>query len=260
MTFERFLNICPAENIFIVTNEKYRGLVKEHLPELTDNQIIGEPSRNNTAPCVAFTAFKIHALNPNANFVVAPSDHVVLKEVAFVQQVQQALEFTSRNDALVTLGIAPTRPDTGYGYIEFCTEKESGIHEVNAFKEKPDLATAEGFLKSGNYLWNGGIFIWSSKAILSAYKQHANDIYTLFQSGNGLYNTGDEREYMNTTYPQSRSVAVDVAIMEKANNVYTLPADIGWSDLGTWASLYDYLDKDEAAANMMYVSCASLRI
>lgn len=245
LTFERFLPICPADHIFVVTNAIYKDLVKEQLPELSENQILCEPSRNNTAPCVCYTALKLADLDPAANFVIAPSDHIVLKEAAFLEKIQTALDFASENNALITLGIQPTRPDTGYGYIQMDQPVEHRIFKVKRFAEKPDLATAEAFLKSGEYLWNAGIFVWNVKSILDAYQQHAPDIYELLAQGNGLWNGADEQTFIDHYYPKSRNVAVDVAIMEKARNVYTLPSEFGWSDLGTWASLYLELPKDE---------------
>jgi mannose-1-phosphate guanylyltransferase len=240
LTFERFLHLCPAENIFIVTNGMYKDLVLEHLPELKPEQVLCEPSRNNTAPCIAYTAFKLHGINPEANFVVAPSDHIILKEVSFLERLKTALEFTDKNDALCTLGIQPNRPDTGYGYIRF-DRSETGHDRpvpVLEFKEKPDATTAQKYLDSGEYLWNAGIFVWKAKNILKSYQENANDIYELLKQGESAYNTPGEQDFIDEFYPKSRSISVDFAIMESAKNVYTLPADIGWSDLGTWASLH----------------------
>jgi mannose-1-phosphate guanylyltransferase len=247
LTYERFLKLVPKENIFIVTNKMYRELVKQHLPELTDNQILCEPSRNNTAPCVAYTAFKLHTLNPDANFIVAPSDHIILKEEFFLEQLQKALAFTASHDALVTLGIAPTRPDTGYGYINYLKEEQpfDGIFKVAAFKEKPNLETAKNYLEEGSYLWNAGIFVWKSQAILNAFELYANEIYNILETGKSSYNTAKEQEFIDEKYPTTPDISVDYAIMENAKNIYTLPSDIGWSDLGTWASLHAESGKDE---------------
>lgn len=244
MTYDRFLKLCPKENIFIVTNGIYKDLVKEHLPDLTDNQILCEPSRNNTAPCVAYTALKLENLNKDANLIVAPSDHIILKEDAFVEKLQQALSYTAENDALLTLGIQPTRPDTGYGYINYETKAAKGVHKVVKFTEKPQLAKAEQFLASGDYLWNAGIFVWSVQSLLKAYKTHAVEIFDILNTGQDKYNTSEEQAFIDKTYPTTPNISIDFAIMEKAENVYTIPADIGWSDLGTWASLHDTLDKD----------------
>jgi len=245
LTFERFLNLCPKENIFIVTNGMYKDLVLEHLPELTADQVLCEPSRNNTGPCVAYTAFKLYHLNPNANFIVAPSDHIILKEAAFVAYLQQALAYTSQSDALVTLGIQPTRPDTGYGYINFAAG-DSTIHKVVDFKEKPDVATAEKYVASGDYLWNAGIFIWKAATVLQEFKQHAPAIHAILEKGATHYNTTSEQAFIDVAYPTTPSISVDYAIMEKSTNVYTIPSEFGWSDLGTWASLHLESPKDEA--------------
>ncbi|MCB0641362.1 MAG: mannose-1-phosphate guanylyltransferase [Phaeodactylibacter sp.] len=246
LTFERFLKLCPASNIFIVTNAMYKPLVKEHLPELEDNQILCEPSRNNTGPCVAYTAFKLHNLNPEANFVIAPSDAIILNEEVFVNTIQQALAFTAENDALLTLGIQPTRPDTGYGYIHFEKAGTEGVHKVRQFTEKPKLDKAKAFLASGDYLWNAGIFVWRTASILESFQQNATEIYDILGQGAAQYNTQQEQSFIDEYYPTTPSISVDYAIMEKATNVYTIPSSFGWSDLGTWASLHAESPKDEA--------------
>lgn len=254
LTFERFLAVAPAENIFIVTNGMYKDLCKEHIPELTDNQILCEPSRNNTAPCVAYTAFKLQALDPEANFIIAPSDHVVLKEDIFTLALQKALDFTGREDALCTLGIRPSRPDTGYGYINYNQENIEaphendnigGVHKVVQFTEKPDHEKAKTFLASGDYLWNAGIFIWRAKSILSAFQENATEIYDILGQNRAVFNTPEEQNFINEYYPTTPKISVDYAIMEKAKNIYTIPVDFGWSDLGTWASLHAESDQDE---------------
>lgn len=258
LTFERFLPVCPASNIFIVTNAAYKDLIKQQIPELTDNQILCEPSRNNTGPCVAYTAFKLAALDPEANFVIAPSDHIVLKENVFLEKIQLALDFAATNEALVTLGIQPSRPDTGYGYIQMEqipvsswrvaggeTSAVPGIFKVKRFTEKPDPESARQFVESGEYLWNAGIFVWNVQSILSAFGEYAPDIYDILQQGNGLWNTPGEQDFIDSVYPSTPSISVDFAIMEKASNVFTVPAEFGWSDLGTWASLYSECPKDE---------------
>lgn len=250
LTFERFLKLCPAENIFVVTNGIYKGLVKEHLPELSDNQILCEPCRNNTGPCVAYTAFKLYSLNPEANFVVAPSDHVILKEDEFIQNLKRALRYTAQHDALVTLGITPTRPDTGYGYIQFEQEGKTGVHSVYRFTEKPPLEQAKQFIASGGYLWNAGIFVWSARSILKAYRELAPEIFHILSAGEDCYNTRLEQPFINEYYPTTPNISVDFAIMEKSSNVYTIPSDIGWSDLGTWASLHAEREQD-AAGNVI---------
>jgi mannose-1-phosphate guanylyltransferase len=246
LTFERFLPLCPASNIFVVTNAAYKDLVKEQIPELTDNQILCEPSRNNTAPCVAYTAFKLEQLNPNATFIIAPSDHIILKEAAFLEKIGTAVDFAAKNDALVTLGIEPSRPDTGYGYIQFEQENMgNGVHKVRRFAEKPNMADAKAFVDSGEYLWNAGIFIWNVKSILSAFEQLSPKIHEILAEGKNTYNTPSEQSFIDQYYPTTPSISVDFAIMEKASNVFTIPAEFGWSDLGTWASLFAECEKDD---------------
>jgi mannose-1-phosphate guanylyltransferase len=244
LTFERFLPICPASHIFIVTNALYKDLVKEQIPEISDNQILCEPSRNNTAPCVCYTAMKLAALDPKANFVIAPSDHIVLKEQAFLEKINLALDFAAREDALLTLGIQPARPDTGYGYIQMADETQSGIFKVKRFAEKPNADTARAFVASGEYLWNAGIFIWNVQSILTAYQKYAPEIFNILEKCAGQWNGPGEQGFIDREYPTTPNVAVDVAIMEQADNVYTIPAEFGWSDLGTWASLHAECPKD----------------
>ncbi len=244
-TSDRFLKLCPKENIFIVTNSIYRDLVKEHLPYISDNQILCEPSRNNTAPCVAYTALKLASLNPDANLVVAPSDHIILKEDAFIQTLSKALAYTADQDALLTLGISPTRPDTGYGYIKYEATPKEGVHKVERFTEKPDFDTAKSFVSSGNYLWNAGIFVWSVKSLISAFEANAPEIIEILVEGKEHYNTGNEQAFIDKAYPTTPSISIDYAIMEKASNVFTIPSEFGWSDLGTWASLHAESSKDE---------------
>jgi len=254
LTYQRFLNICPKENILILTNKDYADLVRSQLPDILVDNILLEPSRNNTAPCIAYATYKILQKNPEANIVVAPSDHLILKEDVFISKVNQALAFAESNDALLTLGISPTRPDTGYGYIEYLEDegarnKEQGleteIKKVAAFKEKPVLEKAQEYVNSGNYLWNAGIFIWKAANLQKAFEKYAPEIDTLFKSGNDVYNTPDEAQFITDQYPTSPDISIDYAILEKADNIYTLPADIGWSDLGTWASLHAIAEQDE---------------
>ena len=248
MTYDRFLKLFPKDNIFIVTNQQYKNLVLKQIPGINENRIIIEPSRNNTAPSVAYTAFKIFNLNNNANIVMAPSDHVILKEDEFLGNIKNALDFVSTSNALLTLGILPNRPDTGYGYIELGEKNKDvnfDLYKVNSFKEKPGLETAKKYLKSKNYLWNAGIFIWKATSILDAFRKYAPGIYDILETGKKVYNTDKEQEFIKTNYPLTTKTSVDYAIMEKANNIFTIPADIGWSDLGTWNSLHAFSDKDE---------------
>lgn len=244
LTYERFLKICPKENIFILSNEQYAGLVSDQLGLPFEN-IISEPSRNNTAPCIAYASFKISQLNPDAKIVVAPSDHLILDETTFLDKVKQALGYVNGKDALVTLGISPTRPDTGYGYINYNKEENDGVHQVLRFLEKPNLEKAQEFVASGDYLWNAGIFIWSVNSILSALSKYSPGIFELFEKGMSCYNTDNEKSFILDNYPLSENISIDYAIMEKADNVFTIPGDFGWSDLGTWASLYEVVEKDE---------------
>jgi mannose-1-phosphate guanylyltransferase len=246
LTFERFKHICPLDQIYIVTHEQYLPLVQEQLPEVSLSRIIGEPGRNNTAPCIAYTAFKIHALNENANLIVAPSDHLILQEFAFLETLREALSFSASHDALVTLGIQPVRPDTGYGYIQkFQVPVTGNVYQVRRFAEKPPLEVAESYLESGDYLWNAGIFIWRTKTLLASFERHAPDIYNPLNAGATRYNTPAEADFIKEEYPKTPAISVDYAIMEKAENVFTLPGNWGWSDLGTWASLYAESPKNE---------------
>lgn len=243
-TFYRLANLIPKENIFILTNERYNDLVFEQLPEVTKRQVVLEPAMRNTAPCILYAALKIQKENPNAVMIVAPSDHWIENEQAFTENVQQAFDFCSTNDALMTLGITATFPNTGYGYIEYDKTSEQSIKPVLQFREKPDYETAKSFLNQGNFLWNAGIFMWSVKSVVSAFKNHQPDLYALFEKGIPLYNTDSEDEFIKNNYSKSENISVDYAIMEKSKNVYVLPATFDWNDLGTWGSLYDKLDKD----------------
>ncbi len=248
-TVRRFERICPTENIFIVTNEKYKDLVLEQLPQLTEKQIICEPYRRNTAPCIAYANYKIRSINPDANIVVAPSDHIILNEDEFVRVINIALDASAKTNALYTLGINPSRPDTGYGYIQFDEinpqDAENKIYKVKTFTEKPIYEMAVQFLQSGDFLWNSGLFIWNLKAIDEAFKKHLPEIYDLFDTGANLINTRSEETFIRTAYEVCKSISIDYGIMEKADNVYVLASDFGWSDLGTWGSLHELRSKDE---------------
>lgn len=246
MTYKRFLNVCPKENIFVVTNEIYADIVREQLPDLQEHQILKEPLRRNTAPCVAYVANKIKAINPKANMVVAPSDHLVMKEEAFTEVISKALNYAANHKDLLTLGIVPTRPDTGYGYIQYtdAETEEAGVYKVKLFTEKPSLDIAKQFIKSGDFLWNAGIFVWNVDTIIEAFDKHLHDIYDIFKDGEGLYNTDKEAEFISMAYTRCTNISIDYGVMEKAPNVNVIPADIGWSDLGTWQSLYEHYEKD----------------
>lgn len=242
-TVDRFRNVCPRQNILIVTNKDYAGLVKEQLPDFGDEQILLEPMGRNTAPCVAYAAFKIYAKNPDANLVVCPSDHIILREDIFEEVILTALSATQNESKLLTLGMKPTRPDTGYGYIQFLEGPEV-VKKVKTFTEKPQLEIARKFLESGDFVWNAGIFIWNAKAILKALEIHQSELYELFMEGLPHLNQPDEQIFINQTYPQCKNISIDNGIMEKADNVYVVLADFGWSDLGTWKSLYELSEKD----------------
>jgi len=249
-TFDRFSILCPPENIFIVTSEAYTELVRNQIPEIDPRQILKEPQRRNTAPCLAYAAYKILQVNPMANIVAAPSDHLITDEPSFIKSVGYALEFTKKNSALVTLGIKPDRPETGYGYIQFKEDDSSEIlhmRPVKTFTEKPNEEMAKFFLKSGDFLWNSGIFIWNVKSITKAFEEHLPEVANLFKDGSAIYNTPDESDFIKRVYSLCTNISIDYGVMEKAKNVYVLATEFGWSDLGTWTSLYDHLPHDAAA-------------
>jgi mannose-1-phosphate guanylyltransferase len=243
-TADRFAKVCPSENIYVVTSTEYRDIVQAQLPQLTPQQILLEPVRRNTAPCIAYACYKIGLRNPEANLVVAPADHIILKEDEFVRTIETALAATHKEDILVTLGIKPSRPDTGYGYIQYIPSKKS-IKKVKTFTEKPYLELAQKFLESGDYVWNAGIFVWSVRSILKNFDRHMPDVAELFDDGkNHFYGEGEET-FINKVYSLCKNISIDYGIMEKADEVYVVLSDFGWSDLGTWKSLYDISDKDE---------------
>lgn len=245
MTFDRFSKIIPVENIYIVTNELYADLVQKQLPELKQHQILLEPSRRNTAPAIAYAAYHISAENPNANIVVAPSDHLILKEEAFLQDVRKALDFVQANHALVTLGIMPSRPETGYGYIQSSEKMLGEFAKVKTFTEKPNLELAKVFQASGEFFWNSGIFLWNVHTIMEAYSKYLPDITARFDLGKDKFNTPEEPAFIRENFPYCPNISIDYGVMEKADNVYMLCVDFGWADLGTWGSLYDLANKDE---------------
>lgn len=247
LTYERLLQLIASENIYIVTNEKYVDLVKAQLPELTGEQILTEPVRKNTAPCITYAAAKIYAKNENANLVVAPSDHLILKEDRFNKILSIALEESSKGEQLITLGIKPNRPDTGYGYIQFYQDGDiigGQIKKVKQFTEKPNKELAELFVKSGDYYWNSGIFIWKASTLLKAIQKFKPELYSGFCSNYGIYNTPAERKFVHDAFLNCEDISIDFAIMENAKNIYVVLADFNWSDLGTWSSLYEHLEKD----------------
>ena len=274
MTIDRFRPIVPIENILIVTNVLYRDQVLEQIPDLTPEQVLCEPARRNTAPCIAYAAARIKAMERDryavrsqtatlpdrpagcettskARIVVAPSDHLILQEETFRQTIQQGFDFIDNHDALLTLGMKPTRPETGYGYIQMGDEakgdeaKGKGICKVKAFTEKPNLELAKVFLQSGDFLWNSGIFIWSLDSILNAFQEFLPEMANKFAEGDTLMGTPEEDAFIQQMFPTCPSISIDYGVMEKAKNVHVIPSDFGWSDLGTWGSLYDLSDKDE---------------
>lgn len=240
-TFHRIAALVPDKNILIATNERYQDLVLSQLPEISKNQLLLEPVMRNTAPCILYAALKIYDENPDAVMLVAPSDHWIDDEKTFLKNIETSFEACSVRDILMTLGIQPSSPNTGYGYIQF-KESQDEIKEVKNFTEKPDLKTAKEFLKSGDYLWNAGIFVWSAESILKAFEELSEDMFLLFNQKN-QYNSNKEKEFIETTYPKAENISIDFGIMEKAKNVHVLPVDFGWNDLGTWGSLYNKLQK-----------------
>ncbi len=250
LTYERFTRIMPAENIYIVSNQEYAGLIREQLPGLPEENILLEPMRRNTAPCIDYANYRIAQRNPKANIVVAPSDHLIVREEAFLENVREGLSFVADNDALLTLGIMPSRPETGYGYIQAITRPVKGyenlnLRKVKTFTEKPDPEMARIFFESGEFYWNAGIFFWSLPAIMKAFDEHLPEVHALLAEGVGVYGTDKEAEFINRTYEGCRNISIDFGIMEKAENVFVLVSDFGWSDLGTWGSLYEQSAKDK---------------
>lgn len=249
-TYDRFSGIIPRENFYVVTSVKHRDLVQEQLPELKPEQILLEPLRRNTAPCIAYATYKIQSISPDADIVVTPSDHVILKEEEFERQIQKALDFAGSDDALITLGIKPSRPETGYGYIQVKNKidfKEyDNLYKVKTYTEKPDEQMAQVFIDTGEFYWNSGIFIWSLSSVTNAYKKHLNDVSSLFEKGLKLYGTPDEPAFIKKTYSECKGISIDYGIMEKADNVFVLTVDIGWSDMGKWGALYEIKSKDES--------------
>lgn len=244
-TVERFQKLVPTENIYVVTAADYVSIVEEQLPHLPKANIVSEPSRKNTAPCIAYISFKIHQLDPNASMIVAPSDHLILQEEQFVQTCNHAFGFVEHMNALVTLGIKPTYPNTGYGYIQHEPMPVADhIYKVKTFTEKPNLELAHSFIASGDFLWNAGIFVWQVNNILKAFEKLQPEMYEVFDAGKIDFNTPKEQETIHRIYPLCTNISIDYAIMEKAQNVYIIPSNFGWSDLGTWNSAYENLEKD----------------
>jgi mannose-1-phosphate guanylyltransferase len=245
MTVDRFKNIIPSENIYIVTTANYKDLVTQQIPEIKESQIICEPCRNNTAPCIAYAAFKLFQMNSQAVVSILPADHIILDTPAFIEAIKNASNFSKNNDAIVTLGITPTRPDTGYGYIKSGVAFIDGFFKVDKFAEKPCYELAEQFIESGNYLWNAGIFVAPAATLLKSFQLHATDIFQIFDAGKDCFNSEDEEAFINREYSNCPNISFDYAIAEKATNIFTLPVSMGWSDVGTWAALHEIGIKDE---------------
>jgi mannose-1-phosphate guanylyltransferase len=251
LTYDRFSRIIPPQNFLVVTSEIYKDIVLTQLPELKESQILLEPLRRNTAPCIAYATYKILSICPEANVIVAPSDHLIMKEDYFLEEINRGLRYVAGKDVLLTMGLQPSRPETGYGYIQVAEkmefEQKDNLFRVKTFTEKPNRKMAELFLETGEFYWNSGIFIWSAKAILNAFVNHLSEVYDLFDYGKKHINTPNEIQYINKVYSECPNISIDYGIMEKADNVYVLCADFGWSDLGTWGSLYENHKKDESA-------------
>ncbi|RUT77711.1 mannose-1-phosphate guanylyltransferase [Ancylomarina longa] len=246
-TFERFNSICPVENFFIVTNSIYKELVLEQLPELDQSQVLLEPLRRNTAPCIAYANYKIQKRNPNASIIVTPSDHLILKESKFLDVLTEGISFVQNEEKLLTLGIQPSRPETGYGYIQVSKKsigKSKDIYPVKTFTEKPHHDLAKIFYESGDFFWNSGIFIWSLKSIQEAFNKYLPDVNNLFESGLDKLDTKQEQDFIDNIYPECQNISIDYGILERSNNVYVYCSEFGWSDLGTWGSLYEHSEKD----------------
>lgn len=244
LTAERFEGVCPKENFWVVTSEKYVGIVKEQLPEIPTQHILAEPEARNTAPCIAYACWKIQKQYPEANIVVTPSDALVLNTEEFKRCINRALEFTAHSEAIVTLGMKPTRPETGYGYIAATGKADNGIFQVEAFKEKPNLGTAQKYVAQGNYFWNAGIFVWNVQTITRAIEKYAPQIAGVMEQMAPDFYTEKEAETLKTDFPTCEKVSIDYAVMEKAESIYVLPAEFGWSDLGSWGSLHGLLPQD----------------
>lgn len=245
-TFERFLPIIPISNFLVVTSEMYRDLVLEHIPELTPEQVLCEPLRRNTAPCVAYASYRILKQAPNANIIVAPSDHLVTNECEFQKIMSEGLDFVKGNDNLLTIGIRPSRPETGYGYIQIdCDNKHGNFNKVKTFTEKPNLELAKAFVSSGEFFWNSGIFVWSVGGIINALTKYLPEMTAHFAEGMDSYGTPAERDFINNLYSDCTSISIDYGVMEKADNVFVRQADFGWSDVGSWGSLYTHASKDD---------------
>ncbi|MEO9482520.1 MAG: sugar phosphate nucleotidyltransferase [Ekhidna sp.] len=244
MTFDRFAEITTPDKIWVVSNEKYKGLIADQLPELEEHQVLLETEKRNTAPCIAYAAYKIMKKDPNAVLVVSPSDHAIFKEKDFQEVISTSVASASIEEKLITIGIRPNRPETGYGYIQYL-ENSDVIKKVKTFTEKPAADLAAKFVESGDFLWNSGIFVWSIDSIIKAFEKHEEEIASIFASGLNEYYTESEQAFIKKAYSQCKNISIDYAIMEKAENVFVVPGDFGWSDLGSWNALHEIKSKDE---------------
>ncbi len=246
-TYERFSPVIPDENFLVVTNKAYKQLVLEHLPMLKNDQVLCEPARRNTAPCIAYATYHIQSRCKEANIVVTPADHLVTNEVEFQRIIRLGFDFLAKNpQALMTIGIKPSRPETGYGYIQCGMRNvECGIEKVEMFKEKPDYETAVKFVAEGNYFWNSGIFLWTLDGIMQAFKQYLPEMVEVFEKGIYNFGTPEEQDFINDHFVDCPNISIDYGVMEKSPNTYTIPADFGWSDIGTWGSLFTHAKKDD---------------
>lgn len=248
LTYDRFKGLCPNENIWIVTNKKYDAWIKEQLPEVPAENILLEPCRRNTAPCIAYVSWHIKAKDPKANLVITPSDHIVMDTAEFRRVITQCLKFTSETDAILTLGMKPNRPETAYGYIQAdlssSSPRNKEIFRIDTFREKPDLQTAQKYIQQNNFFWNAGIFIWSVSTIVNAFRIYSPAISKIFENMLSIYGTDKEQEMIDLHYPECENISVDYAIMEKAEEIFVCPASFGWSDLGSWSSLYMHTRHD----------------
>ncbi|MDD3107999.1 MAG: mannose-1-phosphate guanylyltransferase [Alistipes sp.] len=259
-TYERFAHIIPPANFLVVTNSQYKAQVLAHLPELDERQVLCEPVGRNTAPCIAYAAWRLKAVNPEATMIITPADHLILNETEFCHVIDQSADFVEQHHNLMTIGIRPNRPATGYGYIQIDNQNNAegeGIYPVKTFTEKPNLELARTFVESGEFFWNAGIFIWKTASILECFAQLLPDLHQTFSAIAPYFNTSGEQDQIQRIYPECRNISIDFGIMEKATNVYVRCSDFGWSDIGTWGSLYEYAEKDPkgnavAAQCMLY--------
>jgi len=245
LTMDRFKSTVPTKNIFVVSNERYRDLIYEQLPELTEDQLLLEPFQRNTAPCVAYASYKISKINPEANIIVTPSDHAIFNDADFLKTIDSALEVSQSGDKLVTIGIQPHKPETGYGYIQFISDSKEEVKKVKTFTEKPELELAKKFLESGDFVWNAGLFVWNVASIIASFEKYEPDMALLFKGIESDYFTSKEKSSIHDAYAHAKNISIDYAILEKADNVWVVLANFGWSDLGAWDSLYELREKNE---------------